>query len=762
MNIPESKDYAAITSVEQLSRLADRMLEEGKPIGFDTETGYHGSDFARRSLDHDSPHQFCVGFSFTNDAGWARYVPLAHDLGENIDGGPAAAWEAVAPMLTKGHIVSFHKKFEQAVVDKAAGIKLGAEGRVDDPMLGAYVLGEYYNKSWRTIVGLKELVGELYNHQMMRIQQLWPDLPANKEKFMRFNSLENTPEVTAYACEDALFMIPLEKDICIPAQQQNPFMYTLEHLISSMMYEVERYGVTVDWDAITESYAHVQTFLPNMEQYVKEGLGELAGRDLTDLNLNSAPQKKKLLFHDIGFTTTAYTGKGQDKGAEMEDWERMSTSKDSLEGLSKEYPAVRSLLEYGEVQNLSRRLKKWLAEYTHAHDKKVHASYNQVTVPSGRFAANEPAIQQLPSFPQEWILGDEKEGENGDKYLKVWFRNFIVAAPDHYLLTFDFSQAELRILAGASQEPTLLQAFETGHDVHTATAAMMFHVDPDTIDKELRKRGKTINFAILYGQGPKALGEQIGVDFNEAKQLYKQYFSALSGVNTWYNAAKRKGFENGYTKTIFGRKVPIWELLAEVPAIRAKGERVIINSEIQGGVADYVKFVMLQAKKALDKEGLWNNGVMMTMNQHDALTFEVHNSIDPNRVREILQPVIVLDNSKYKALQGYPEFVADWEIGQKWGSSDKWPLDKEAVFEDGFWIVKPEPALILWSFNPDPVPTLTRFKNFIAEMKELTEGDTKVVLSFPDGEVEIPFTRRITDSDIEALLKTLNGGRIES
>jgi DNA polymerase-1 len=764
--VTDAKDYAAITNAAQLKRLADRMLAEGKPIGFDTETGYYGPDFSKRALDHYHEKQFVVGFSFTNDPSWARYVPLHHDTGGNIDD-VEAAWDAVRDMLTYGHIVSFHQKFERAGVLKSAGIDLGASGKVSDPMLGAYVLGEYYNKSWRTIVNLKELVNEIYGHKMTEIHELWPEgLTQAQERAIRFNVLEVTPQVVSYACEDAAWVLPLLNDVCVLAEKQYNFMYNLEHKIANMMVEVERYGVYTDWDGIEHAHAQAQTFAPRMELYVKEELGKLAGRDLSEMNLNSAPQKQKLLFGELGFTTTNVSKKTG----------KMSASKKSLEGLAKEYSAVRDLLEYGEVQNLSRRLKKWLVEYHDSVDGRVHANYNQVQVPGGRFAANEPAIQQLNAQPWFWatdavkfdlekdkaeIADYIKDKENGIDYWHGHFRDFLVAAPEHYLLTFDFSQAELRILAGLTQEPTLLNAFANDDDIHAATAATVFNISLDEVTKELRKRGKTTNFAIIYGQGPKATGEQLGISLHEAEELNKQYFSALPFVTSWYNEAKRGGFRNGYITSIFGRHVPIWELLSESRAIRSKGERVIVNSYCQGGVADYVKFIQLKARKALIDAGLWNNGVMLTMNQHDALTFECRNDIDPNKVREILQPVIILSPEDFPVLKGFPLFVADWEIGQKWGSSKKWPIDRRAIFEGEHWIVQPEDEFSSLTISLD-VGTITAgaWTKFVGELKE-DAGGTKLKIVTPEGEADLPFTANITESKVKQLKKILKEAELE-
>lgn len=777
MTTMTSKDYGAVTDLPTLERLVERLGNAGLPIGFDVETGYHGKDFDGRALDHYNDNQFVVGFSLTNDFSWARYVPLAHDnADDNITAPVAEVWEVMRPLLENCHIVSFHKKFEEAAAWKAAHIRLGVHGKVSDPMLAAYVLGRYHNKANRTIVGLKELVREVYGHQMIEIHDLWPDLPKNKYRYIRFNSLRRSPQVDEYACEDAAWMIPLEKDFCREAAAENQFMYTLEHKIADMMVEVERYGVTVDWEALREGYAQGLMFLPEMERHVKDELSKLAGRDLSSMNLNSSQQKQKVLFKEIGFDTTALTKRGMEDTGELESWQTKSASKKSLEGVAKEHYAVRALLDYGETRHLTNRFKKWLTENVDCFDGKVHPTYNQVTVPSGRFSANNPTIQNTPAVPQEWFsmrldFDPEKDTEelekfhaehtNGKEYWYTKWRDYIVAAPGHYLLTFDFSQAELRVLAGASQEPLLLEAFANGEDIHAATASGMLGIPIHELNKETRKRGKTINFALLYGQGPKAMAEQLGISFDEAKQLYQSYFDRFTNVTTWFNQTKNDGHRNGFVTSVFGRKIPIWELLpGNTRAVQSKGDRVIINSGIQGAVADYVKFIMLRARKALVEHGWWGNGVMMTMNQHDALTFEIDNSIDPNEVRELLQDIVVLDNSKFANLHGYPPFIADWELGQNWGSADAWPLSSRAIFDGEHWIVEPEPAVEQLTVDfTEGMPLPGEWTRFISQLKD-KPGDSAIVVVTPNGEQPLPFRSYVTASGVDGLKKILRSATL--
>jgi DNA polymerase-1 len=807
-------DYAVLTDVEQLASLAQGMLEAGSPVGFDIETGYSGPDAAKRSVDHTHPLNFTVGFSITNSTDWARYVPLRHDNGENVDS-EKDAWDAVRELLTKGNIVAHNAKFEMHGVKKAGDINLCAEGKLSDTMFDAYVLSEWAHANYRGMVGLKDLVLTVLGHQMTHIEELFPDKPKNWFSKLRFNILDLSPLVVSYACEDAAWVLALRNAISDKAARERPVMQGLEHRIAMIMADVERYGVSIDWPGMEKAYAQAQTFVPNMEAAVKKGLGALADRDLSEVNLGSPQQMKKLLYHDIGLATTRMT-KGSENSSDKEEWQKMSTDAKALKTLADKHSAVKKLLELREVQNLNKRLKKWITEFSVAHDGKVHANYNQVQVGTGRFAANDPPIQQCPkewrwttapnydpfNKDQEKTIWEPLKAkfDNGDKYWTGNFRDFIIASPNTYLLTYDYSQIELRVLAGESQEPALLEAFANGTDIHSATAAQMLGKRVEDLNpKTERPIGKTMNFALLYGMGPKSLSEQLGVSMDRAKQLYQQYFSAFSRIASWMERTQMIGTRNGYAETRFGRRYTVWELQADQntrsgKAIYAKGRRVLINAPIQGAAADYMKLAMVRVYNELKKRGWWGEKCTIIMNQHDSLTFECANDLDPNEVRQVIEKCVVFGEDEISLCKGFPEIVADWELGQRWGSStpwksgvvpawlgDRWELvgtgftpevetdddfdpDEETLpqLTDDAWmtIEKPEERI-----SNDPpylaiemakMPSATRFDDFVKLVKEFP-GDTEIKLTTPEGEIILPIKTSLS-LDMQGKVSLTLGG----
>lgn len=288
-----------------------------------------------------------------------------------------------------------------------------------------------------------------------------------------------------------------------------------------------------------------------------------------------------------------------------------------------------------------------------------------VTVPSGMLLVRntEGVVQVTGNSPKKYHY----KLDSGKEY-NLPFRDMIRAAPEHYLLGFDYSQIELRVLAGESQEPTLLNAFDSDEDVHSATASLMLGIPLDEITSDQRSIGKTLNFSLLYGQGVKSLAERMAKTYDEAKHLHELYFASFTSIRVWMDRAIAMGKKNGYTMSRLGRKNTVWELRSEDPYIKSKGDRICVNSPIQGGAADYMKVAMVRADTALRQAGLLDD-VHMIMNIHDALIFEIARTVDPARVIAVLQPAVTFP------MDGYPKIVADWELGIRWGSMRKIVLE---------------------------------------------------------------------------------------
>lgn len=682
-----AQNYGLVRSMDELKALIDylyKVHEAGNPIGFDTEGGYLGLDRPKGSLDISWPQQFVCGFSLSGHPNMARYVPVAHDVGgANLPEG--RVWEAVKPLLEEAQVVAHNAKFEIKNLQTLAAKGRGPNIRLNikaDTMLLAYVLSEWQR------VGQKDLVEEIFGHKQKHIQELFPNLTAKQLTCLRFNVLELNQDVVEYACEDAAWCLALYHRLKDKAQTERSFMTALEHQIMDLMADVELYGVYVDWEGLQSAANQAPGFVQRMEKAVRNGLSQLVGRDLSGLNLGSATQLRDVLYEEAPIGMGLRASRTSDKTG------KPSTDAIALEKLSREILPVKKLLELREVNNLFRRLEKWLKEYgAYSEDCRVHASYGQTIVPTGRFAANEPAIQQCP---KEWrwastildfeVWKDEDSWQqlmdtdrNGQGYWNGNFRDFIIAAPGSYLLTYDYSQIELRVLAGVSQEPALLNAFNTGLDVHTLTAAKMLGKRVEEINSKDRAVGKTMNFALIYGMGPKSLSDRLALTQDRAHELYDEYFAQFPAVSMWIERTKNEGKNRGYVETVFGRKMTAWELQSANRAIYAKGLRVLGNYPIQGGAADYMKIAMVRVSKKLKELGWWGTKCTIVMNQHDSLSFEVSNDLNPAEVRAVIESCVVF------AIPNFPRIVADWELGQRWGSSTKWENGMQPEWNGEFW-----------------------------------------------------------------------------
>lgn len=245
---------------------------------------------------------------------------------------------------------------------------------------------------------------------------------------------------------------------------------------------------------------------------------------------------------------------------------------------------------------------------------------------------------------------------------KINFRDFIIAPDEHYIIGFDFSQQELRAIAGEAREPELLRAFDEGRDVHTLTASLMLGVPLDQVTKEQRNIGKTLGFALLYGMSAKGLADRLGIPIEEAEQLFNAYFRVFSRIKAWVDKQVAFGRKHGYVVSKFGRRLPIWEYQSDKRWIQQKGDRTCVNYPIQGSATgDAVKIAMVRAVRALKKAGL-HDRVHLVMNVHDALEFYVHRSLEPAQVISVLQPAVVFP------VPGWPALKADWHFGLRWGS----------------------------------------------------------------------------------------------
>jgi DNA polymerase-1 len=584
----------------------------------------------------------------------------------------------------------------------------------------------------------------------------------NQKKYIRFNPLSITdPKVVNYVCDDVTWALRLDQDRRPKVLAEREFIYKLEKEIATILVDMADVGIAVDWDGINAGLAQYDYFYQQMENLTRKKFEEATGRDLTTLNFRSTQQMSTLLFdpdEGLGLKAAQKTKKGG----------KPSTSDTSLEALKNEHPAVAQLLKYRQTKMMGNWFSLW-SKLNTSYDGRVHPNFKQTTVQSGRFACDAPNVQNIRK--KWWFTIVERnyeifpKGKNGDanfeKYVRdngtngvdYWYgnaRDYIVASPGYHILSFDYGQQELRVLAGLAKEPYLLQAFDKGEDIHKATAALMFNVPLEEVTEEQRQKGKTINFGNVYGQGAKAMGDQLGITETEAQGLFDRYFSAFSKVADWFETVKRQGAKDGYVESFMKRKSTIWEAQSEYRTIRNKAERMFVNVPVQGGGADITKVAMVKAKRMLIEKGWWKTKVRLLMNQHDSLVFEVSDDLDLYEVRDLLKPQVSFP------VTGFPEFVVDWECGLRWGSCVKM-LDKPEP--------SPEPV-------EDPAPALQELHNLcirfesrptqetlksVASVLKSSPGKSTITLVIDQDRAELKFGVALSDALCSELITVSNG-----
>ena len=366
----------------------------------------------------------------------------------------------------------------------------------------------------------------------------------------------------------------------------------------AVLLRMEQAGCQVDTDLLRKQNAHLAQLMAALETKIHT----LAD---TTFNINSPKQLGEVLFNKMGLPKPLKYGKGK----------VVSTAQDVLEELSAHHEAPRLVLEYRQLAKLRSNYTEQLPNLVDTHSR-VHTTFNQVATSTGRLSATNPNLQNIPVRTE---LGRD-------------IRAAFTAKPGHVLLSADYSQIELRLMAHFSQDPLLLHAYRNDIDIHTLTASEVFGVAPELIDKETRGRAKAVNFGIVYGISPFGLAANLGIDQKTAKIYIETYFDRYSGVRTFIERTLAETRESGHVTTLFGRTRPIPDIHSRNPNARGFAERTAVNTPLQGTAADMIKVAMLQIDRALTDRNL---RTVMTLQVHDELLFDT----PPSEADEVTQLV---------------------------------------------------------------------------------------------------------------------------
>jgi len=394
----------------------------------------------------------------------------------------------------------------------------------------------------------------------------------------------------------------------------------IELPVARILAEMEATGIAVDGQALKAISAELGAKLERMEQncYL------LAGRKF---NLNSPIQLRQVLFDDLKLSAK---GLKKTKGG-------FSTDADTLEKLAAVHPLPRQLLEYRGLAKLKSTYSDALPLLIDSATGRLHTSFHQALTATGRLSSTEPNLQNIPTRTEE-----------GRR-----IRRAFVAAPGCLMLSADYSQIELRVLAHLSGDPTLIDAFRRGEDIHARTAAEVLGRKPEEVDAEARRLAKVINFGIIYGMGPQRLAGELGISLKEASEYIKRYFDRLPGVHAYLEQSLAQARERGWVATMYGRRRYLPELNSPQGGARAQAERIAINTPLQGTAADLIKLAMIRLDAAIKRQK-WQ--ARMLLQVHDELLLEL-----PNAERE------GVSEAACREMEGVAELRIPLKVELKWG-----------------------------------------------------------------------------------------------
>lgn len=599
-------------------------LDPDGPLAVDTETDSLRPDTARLV-------GVCLaGYNRAGERLAPAYIPVrrrrANDSGPSVPDTlfPVEAEEVrleerrriLAPLLASASSlkVGQNLKYDEWIL-RNADMPLG--GPRFDTMLASYVLDP-----GRRGHGLDDLVLEHLGHRMMRYSDLFDKGDRHKDILA-----VDLDRLALYAAEDADYTLRLFEGLAERLREEGlkELFYALEMPVSEVLLEMERNGIMLDRPFLDTLQERFEDEIKSLEKQIHELAGE-------PFNIQSPKQLATILFERLGLKPIKKTATG------------FSTDVSVLTALAEEHPLPDLVLEYRQVAKLQNTYVEVLPQLANPDTGLIHTSYNQAVAATGRLSSSDPNLQNIPIRTE---LG------------RLIRQAFIPRSPENVFLSADYSQVELRLLAHLAQDPGLMSAFADGVDVHRRTAALIGKVPEDEVTSEMRSRAKAINFGVIYGMGPRALGRQIKVSTKEATAFIEAYFDTYPGVKSFIQSTREQAARDGWVETMMGRKRLLPDITTENPRIRAFQERVAVNTPIQGTAADLIKLAMIRVRDRLAASG---TGALLLLQVHDELVLEVPvQHIDA--VKEMLR------DGMENAMELSVPLVVDMHTGKNWAEA---------------------------------------------------------------------------------------------
>lgn len=589
--------YLADNDMALLSLAAELSVQES--FCFDTETT--GLDTFTAEL---------VGLSFSWKAHEAWYVPVPAQRAE-----AETVIRRFKSVLEDGRIekVGQNIKFDALVLRKY-GIQMS--GPVFDTMVAHHLIQP----------GLKhnmDYLAETYLNYAPVSIELLIGAKGKGQKSMREVPLDQVKE---YAAEDADITWQLKEVLQKELEKEGvaSFFREVEMPLLLVLLEMEAEGVKIDVEELNRYAGELQDRLTGLEKRIIEEAG-------VEFNINSPKQVGEVLFDRLKIDAKA----GKTKSGQY------STNEEVLQKLKDSHPVISLILEQRGLKKLLSTYVEALPQLVFKETGRLHTSYNQAIVVTGRLSSSNPNLQNIPI-----------RDEDGREIRKA----FVAGGEDYLFLSADYSQVELRLMAHLSEDPHLIEAFNRGEDIHAATAARIFKIDLKEVSSDMRRKAKTANFGIIYGISAFGLADRLNIPRGEAKALIDGYFDNFPGVKAYMDQCIRMARENGYVETIFGRKRYLPDINSRNAVVRGVAERNAINAPIQGTAADIIKRAMVDIQQRLKEEGLKSK---MILQVHDELNFDVFKP-ELDKVKALVKEAME------SAVKLKVPLVVDMGVGKNW------------------------------------------------------------------------------------------------
>ncbi|ATN04254.1 DNA polymerase I [Chryseobacterium indologenes] len=589
--------YQFINNPKAQKKLVANLLQQ-KVVCFDTET---------TSLNELEAE--LVGMSFSYKKGLAYYIPLSEDRAEALQ-----TLEIFRPFFEKEDLlkIAHNLKFDYKVLKQ---YDITVKGAMFDTMIAHYLL----NPDGRH--GM-DYLSEIYlNYKPVSIETI---IGKKGKKQGSFRDADLRTQ-TDYAAEDADITFQLYELFAPQLKKENleELFYTIEMPLMEVLAKMELAGISLDEKWLAQESIDLENDLKQLEATIFELSGE-------EFNMNSPKQLGDILFEKMQLDPKAKKTKtGQ-----------YATSEDVLQKLSSKHEIIKHILEYRTYQKLKSTYVDALPSQIDKNDNRVHTNFSQTTAATGRLASVNPNLQNIPI---RTLRGQQ-------------IRGAFVSGEGNKIISADYSQIELRLIAEISGEENMIKAFQDGEDIHASTAAKLFKIPLEEVSKTQRSQAKTVNFGIIYGQGAFALAEQTGLSRTEAKQMIEAYFETYPKLKEYMAEQVSKARQLGYVETILGRKRHLKDINSNNFVVRGHAERNAVNAPVQGSAADVVKLAMIKIDRELEEQQLKTK---MLLQVHDELVFE-------SPVDEIETASALIRKEMESALETQVPLLVEIGVGNNW------------------------------------------------------------------------------------------------